>query len=251
MGNRSFTGKQRYPAFQGRLIYDTWRGQQRVRSWPRKRGPSGTPQQIQQRQWFKAANALAKKVAPSQMATAIEATRNTGLYPRDIIVRAMGAGLIDIIEPGNHLVQYRQDRIDPVAFQGAILELAAPIAIPINTVIILTWPLPVIDTASFWDVSAPTRLVVPFGVTVCEVSIRSFQAFSGNGQMIVLMYKNGASLGRSGFNANAHHGESWSSGPLSVAEGDYFEFGLYMTYSGGSAAAGGLTAFCINVLGTV
>ena len=185
------------------------------------------------------------------MAAAIHATRNTGLYPRDVIVRAMGTGLIDIIEPDGTLVQYRQDGIEPVSFQGAILELVTPIAIPASTVVIMTWPLPVIDTASFWDISAPTRITIPFGVTVVDVSIRTFEALSKTGQLIVLAYKNGASLGRAGYNAAAHHGESWSSGPLSVVEGDYFEFGVYMTYSGGSAQAGGLTAFSINVLGTV
>ena len=138
--NRSETGKQRYPAFQGRLIYDTWRGQQRVRSWPRKRGPSKTYGQQIQTAWFKAANQLAKFAAPSQQKVAIEATRNTGLYPRDVIVRAMGAGLIDVVEPDGTLVQYRQDRMDKVAFHGAILELVVNAAIPLNTVTPLTWP---------------------------------------------------------------------------------------------------------------
>lgn len=249
--NRSDTSKQRYPAFQGRLIYDTWRGQQRVRSWPRKRGPSKNYLQQIQTQWFKAANAIAKIAAPSQQKAAIEATRNTGLYPRDVIVRAMGAGLIDIVDEDGKLIQYQQDRMDPVAFQGAILELTSDQAIPVNTVTPVTFPLPVKDTASFWDITEPTRLTIPPGVALVEIGCRTLQLVTKTGQLILLLSKNGSEFARQAIGGTMWHGEVLKTGALPVVEGDYFEFKLFMGYGGGAAVAGGLTAFSINVLGTV
>ena len=250
--NRSQTGKQRYPSLQGRVIYDTYRGQQRVRSWPRPRGPSPLEQQQIQTEWFKAANLLAVKAAPSQMAVAVESTRNLGLYPRDVIIRAMGAGLIDIIEPDGSLIQYRQDRLDKVIFQGAVLELDVDQAIPANTVTTVSFPLPVIDTASFWDVTSPGRLTIPEGVTLVEVGCRTLQLTTKTGQLILLLNWNGIEFARQAIGGTMWHGEVLKTGPLPVVEGDYFQFKLFMGYTGGVAvAAGKKTGFNINVLGTI
>lgn len=70
-------------------MIDTVRGVLRVRKWPRKRG---TPKSALQRHWidwFKQANLLAKYVDPVQQARAIEMTKGSGLYPRDVILSAM------------------------------------------------------------------------------------------------------------------------------------------------------------------
>ena len=230
-------------------MVDTYRGVVRVRAWPKKRGPSKSKVVREQNAWFKAANAIAKIAAPSQLTAAIEATRNTGLYPRDLIVRAMGVGLIDIVDDAGNVITYRQDRIDPVAFQGAILELDVDAAIPINSVTPLTWPLPIKDTASFWDISEPTRLTIPAGVEQVEISARTLQLATKAGQLIILLTKNDAEFARQEHNMTAWHGATLNTGALDVVEGDYFIFNLFMTYSGGVAQAAGLTAFTINVVG--
>lgn len=65
------------------------RGVLRVRKWPRKRG---TPKSALQRwwiDWFKQANKLAKYADGASQARAIEITKNSGMYPRDILLAAM------------------------------------------------------------------------------------------------------------------------------------------------------------------
>ncbi len=79
----------RSESLSGKVMVDTVRGVLRVRKWPRKRG---TPKSASQRwwnDWFRQANLLAKYVDAATMRKAIELTANTGMYPRDIILKAM------------------------------------------------------------------------------------------------------------------------------------------------------------------
>ncbi len=79
----------RSESLSGKMMVDTVRGVLRVRKWPRKRG---TPKSARQRwwnDWFRQANLLAKYVDAATMRKAIELTANTGMYPRDIILKAM------------------------------------------------------------------------------------------------------------------------------------------------------------------
>lgn len=222
-----------------------------MRSWPRKRGPNQTPAQKAQTDWFAAAKALSNRAPGRQVSIAMKAVKGTGLYPQDLFLRAIGVGLIDIITPDGKLIQYRQGEIEPVSFQGVILPLAAPIVVPPNTATVLTWTLPLIDTGGFWSVANPTRITVPAGVTVIELVARSFEAVNHNGQMMILIVKNGITeIGRAGYNATAFHGESWSSGAMVVTPGDYFEMSLFMTYAG-NAPAGDLTQFGATILEAV
>lgn len=85
----SIPRKRRGPSLTGRLMVDTTRGVLRVRRWPKKRG---TPKSEAQRfwiDWFRQANFLAKYADPAQLTRAITLTENSGLYPRDIILKAM------------------------------------------------------------------------------------------------------------------------------------------------------------------
>jgi len=245
---RSWTGRQERPAVKDRLMIDTFRGVMRVRKWPRKRGPSKSPAVRQQNAWFKAANEIAKRAHGSQIAQSMVLARGTGLYPRDLIIRAIGVGLIDIVFPGGNISTYRQGGIDPVAFQGAIVQLAAPIAIPIGVSTVMTWTLPLKDTGGFWNVAFPTRLTIPAGVTIVGLHCRSLERVTRAGQMQILIAKNGAvEFGRAGYNATSFHGESWDSGPMVVIPGDYFEMLLNFGYSG-NAPAGDFTQMAIEIL---
>jgi len=231
--NRSQTGKQRYPAFQGRLIYDTWRGQQRVRSWPRKRGPGKTPQQRLQTQWFKAANELAKRVAPSQQKIAIEATRNTGLYPRDVIIRAMGAGLINVIEQDGTLVTYLQRWWEQMQFSGVIIRPASDVVPGVNVWHLIDWPLPDLDTQGMWSAGNPSRLTVQAGVEVLEVACCVKQTTAGNALLATRIRKNGVTdVAWSQANSSGTVGDHASTGPMVVIAGDYFEVLCFPTLAG-------------------
>lgn len=86
---RSVPRNRRMPALRNAVMVDTVRGVLRVRKWPKKRG---TPKSALQRwwiDWFRQANLLAKYADGMAMARAIEMTRQTGLYPRDVMLSAM------------------------------------------------------------------------------------------------------------------------------------------------------------------
>ncbi len=77
------------PSIRNAIMVDTVRGVLRVRKWPRKRG---TPKSALQRwwnDWFRQANLLAKYADGMAMARAIEMTKDSGLYPRDVMLQAM------------------------------------------------------------------------------------------------------------------------------------------------------------------
>lgn len=81
--------KGRQPVFGGRMMVDAVRGVLRVRKWPRKRG---TPRSALQRwwvDWFVQANLLAKYADPMSQARAIDMAKGSGMYPRDVLLKAM------------------------------------------------------------------------------------------------------------------------------------------------------------------
>jgi len=70
-------------------MIDAVRGVLRVRKWPKKRG---TPTSARQRlwiEWFRQANELAKYADPMSQVRAIEMTKASGMYPRDVLLKAM------------------------------------------------------------------------------------------------------------------------------------------------------------------
>lgn len=79
-------------------MVDTVRGVLRVRKWPKKRG---TPRSALQRwwnDWFRQANKLAKYADGMTQARAIEMTKGSGLYPRDVMLAAMRGRLYSWID---------------------------------------------------------------------------------------------------------------------------------------------------------
>lgn len=86
---RAIPRKGRRPVHAGRVMVDSVRGVLRVRKWPKKRG---TPRSAAQRwwiDWFKQANLLAKYASDMDQARAIEMTKGSGMYPRDVLLKAM------------------------------------------------------------------------------------------------------------------------------------------------------------------
>jgi len=244
---RSTTGKQRFPALRGRIIVDTWRGKPRVRSWPRKRGTPKSQVVRDQNAWFKAANELARKAAPSQMALSIEATANTGLYPRDLLIRSMGVGLLDIVEPDGRVITYRQKFWEPIMFQGAIIRPSSPITPGVNVWTTLTLPVPLIDTAAFWNVATPTRLTIPEHIEIVKVSCDIKQESTGGPLLAIRVRQNGVTdVAWSQATSSGTVGDHVSTGPIPVVQGDYFEYLTFPTRAGNFPV--GPTWFAIEVL---
>ncbi len=74
-------------------MIDTVRGVIRVRKWPKKRGTPKSPKQRFWNDWFSQANKLAKYADPMSQVRAIEMTKGTGQYPRDVLLMAMRGSL--------------------------------------------------------------------------------------------------------------------------------------------------------------
>ncbi len=71
------------------MMIDTVRGVLRVRKWPKKYGKPRSASQAYWVDWFKQANLLAKYADAMSQRRAIEMTKGSGLYPRDVLLKAM------------------------------------------------------------------------------------------------------------------------------------------------------------------
>ena len=152
----------------GAFYVVTINGKVTYRKWPRRRGPPKSRNAKLQTQWFREANQSIKRAAPSQQVKARELTANTFLYPRDLLLLACAGNLFDIeFEDGSE--KRRMDkRLLPMKFQGFILQLSANETFPNGVWTAPTWPLPILDTANFWDPTSPNEITIPEGVKVMQ-----------------------------------------------------------------------------------
>lgn len=86
---RTIPRKGRRPAYTGRVMIDAVRGVLRVRKWPKKRPGPRTAIERFWTDWFVQANRLAKYADAMSQARAIEMTKGSGMYPRDVLIKAM------------------------------------------------------------------------------------------------------------------------------------------------------------------
>ncbi len=225
--------KQRFPGFHGNYVVDTWRGQLRIKSWPRKRGRPKSAEVRVQNSWFTSANLLAKHCAASQQVQAIAMTKGTGLYPRDLLLKCMSRGIIEPITPDGRVISYYRPRIDPVAFQGFMLNLDAEVTIALGSFQTFNWPLPIRDTAAFWNVAIPDRVTIPPGVTMMQFFAAALAPLSYTGNAIVAIKgPTGTEYGWSEGEGTNNHGLMTSSGPIPVAEGEVFQAQYFSTANG-------------------
>ena len=243
--------QQRFPKLTGKVVVDTFRGTIRVRKWPRKRGPSKLAKQQRQVKWFTDANALAKRAWHEQIKLAMVMTKGTGLYPRDLLLGQMSGGIFDIhMEDGRHYLPrtfFRETKM----FQGAILQLDAPRALPANTIVTFSWPLPILDTLGFWDVATPDRLTIREGVEVVELFAGwAAVGAAGTNRNLTLIYKNGGLLRGINWQSILDPNDAVATGPLKVDPGDFFQ--AKALYGSATSALGNeRTFFSLNVLGAV
>ena len=228
MATRSDPTKQRFPAFKGKIIVDTYRGKLRTRSWPRK---TGTPKSETVRSlntWFTSANRMAKQLLPSQQVLAIALAKGTGLYPRDLLVKSIYGGMFDIATEDGRLIQHRVFQLEDVMFQGAILQLTSNQVIPGTTETQFVWPLPVLDTAGFWDITQPKRLTIPQGVEVIALT-GSWAATANVGSFnaITALRRNLVRVTRDVVTINTQGGATTARGALVVEEGDIIDLSIF------------------------
>lgn len=155
------SGKQKLPALTGRLMVDTVNGKVRVRKWPRKRGPN-VPEQVKiQNDRFRDAQKLAKLADPGLVNRLRDATKGSGLYPRDVLTKLMLAPPFDITAYDGHLITHGRREVFSIMFQGFRLALTGNQNTDGNDPFYPTWPVPVVDTAGFFNAAAPTYITIP------------------------------------------------------------------------------------------
>ena len=220
--------KQRFPNLRGIMMVDTVRGRVRVRAWPKKRGRPKSPAVRDQNRWFREACRHIPYIDASQMVLAIGAAKGTGLYPRDIIMNAMAGGFLEFEMPDGRILKYRKPFLEEVMFQGCTLQKDATQTLIAGNFVTLTWPLPLFDTAGFWNVAAPTRIPIPTNVSIISLigGFRSDNIIT-NGTVAIQILKNGVEMIRDHFTYSTWPNCGVFSGPRDVVEGDYFEMTVY------------------------
>jgi hypothetical protein len=229
MATRSGPNRRRVPALKRAIMIDTVRGKPRVRIWPRKRGKPKSPATLYMNAWFTDACHKMRYVDGRAMDYAIKATKQTGLYPRDLLMRAATRGLFKIWDPDLGQLLPRPKGLWTVMFQGTILENPPAQNLIGGATTTLTWNAPTIDTYNLWNASQPSRLTIPNGINVINVSF-SLQATGGTSfQLDNVVQKNGAAIvvGNAP-RASTPNNNNMSTGPLTVASGDFIELAAFV-----------------------
>lgn len=248
MAIRNDPTRQRFPGITDRVIVDTYRGQVRFRSWPRKRGPKATPKQRIWRDWFTDATQSIKYAHSQQVDQAINMAKGTGLYPRDILMKALASGFFDAIDEDGVFIRKRWDFWIPIMFQGVFSNLTSNLVVPASTLVQVQWPLPVLDTLSFWNAAQPTRFTIPEHVQVVQLNLALMSTATVAGTKVMYVRKNGTTLiARTAWASTSRFSQTMQTSPLVVSQGDYFEAEAYSA-SGATLQAGDAAAFSLNVL---
>lgn len=213
------------PRVEKTVVLSTWRGAIVVKKWPRKVGRAVTQAVGAQQAFFASARRLAKMVDPTQLDAAIKQTKNTGLYPNDLIMSAMMRGLYLITRNDNKVLQPFDWHLEPVTMQGCDLTRTTTFLVAGGAQTPIPWQVANLNNALMWDITLPSRITVPQGVTVIQlaggcVSIST----SGTPTYNLFIRKNG-SLQVSNIitTGTATQAGNCFTGPLVVTAGDYFE----------------------------
>jgi len=181
------------------------------------------------------------------MATAIEITRNSGLYPRDLLMRMMAGNLGSLPLADGSILTKATKRIEPVTFQGSTLALTSNLAVPASTFTPITWPVPLIDKLGMWSAGAPTRLTIPANVTIITVWGGIVASAGANQLVLHRIWKNGAEINIVANTGIALNSTFLQSAALPVVAGDYFELVNWCSRAS-NLLAGLKTYFSLDVL---
>lgn len=233
-----------------RMVVDTFRGQYRIRKWPKKRGTPTDPIQLQRIERFANANRLAKFIAGPWWVKAHKLTRGTGLYPRDLLVRSMTAGFADIVTHDGHLITQKQWLLEEAVFQGARIEKNAGQGYTASAAAVVTWQVPVIQTWPLWSAGSPNRLTIGTNINIVRLQAALRLSTVVAGYVQVSIRKNGSTLiASSNATSGAAPAQQCNTGPIYVANGDYFEV-LVQGANNNTVEAIDRTFFACEILNT-
>lgn len=231
-------------------MIDTYRGTLRVRKWPEKRGsPPPGPVQMQNA-WFRAVNDLTKRADPEQVKIAMEATRHSGLYPRDLLMRTISEGILDMVFPDGRVVAHQRRKVERMAFNGARVVLASNFALLSTQWNPVSWGVADLDPSNFWSIGNPQWLIVPGGVTVARFDAAiSIAGGSGSAVFTRIVRDDGTVFAEQSESGNIRQVQTLSTGPIPVANGDGFRLEVF-PFSAETLLANPSSYLAATVLGT-
>lgn len=248
--NRSRIDKMALPGTSGKFILDTYRGQYRMRSWPKKRGTPTDPVQLSRIQRFADANRLAKFVNGNFWALAHRVTKGSGLYPRDVLVQAMLAGQYDIALANGDLISYKEFFLEKAVFQGCTVQRTSGQVIGAGAETTITWQTPIIQTVPIWNPATPTRLVVPTGVNIVRLSASTRSVASvTTPHFIIIRNQAAALLAAQSVGYTGSVNLTVITAPIYVTPGDWFDCRVFWG-GAGTLQAVVQTNFAMEILNT-
>jgi len=231
--NRAILDRQILPGTINRVVATTYRGKFVMRAWPKPAGAATAPPLIESQRVFRECQKLIKRVTGDAMNDAITQAKGTGLYPRDVLMSAMTVGLYDIADPEGWLITNAVYYLRPKVFQGAIIRRNTNQSIAALTETPVTWNDPQLQTVPILNAGTPSRLVVPTGVTVVNITakIRSTGVINGTHQVLI---RNQAGIMQASQQetSNARVSLTCQTGPIVVSPGNWFDVRVFFGAAG-------------------
>lgn len=218
----------RPPAFSERVVFATYGGRMYARKWPRPAGPSPLPYQQETVQRFIDANKLAKISAPEQIIEAMKATKKTGLYPRDLLTKAMLTGLFDIVLPNGQIISRAPLTYEVPVFLGFRVYRSAALSLTAGVFTAISWDTAELNAIGLWNPATPTFITVPDGVTVMSFTALASTAAAGSYSLAASIGLPGGANRRARFLASLSGGRRFtlSTGPVAVSAGQQWQLHL-------------------------
>lgn len=227
------TGKAKPAAFHGRLMVDTIGGRIRMRAWPQKRGPDVPPQVRIQNERFKAAQRLAKETKGVIFNKFIDATKNTGLYPRDLFTKLCLAPPFEIEFEDGTIMRHGRPRLETVVFQGFSLNRITDYGVLSGAFREIPWQEIVLDSAGFFSAGDDTVITIPPGVAVMQFFAGySTGSLSTQARAIYIRRLTPTPRICAMHSALDTQSDAVATGPIPVVEGERYAVSLFWTANG-------------------
>lgn len=128
-----------------------------------------------------------------------------------------------------------QDIVDMYGFKGVMLTKTKNQKIEEGKYVDVEWDRAEYNISGFWDISSPTKIVIPAGVKKVRLSTNVLWTSTFDGERVIRMMKNGNYAKGLVYDKRTNAGTSGMSGTSSVVEtkeGDYFELEVYHNNTG-------------------
>jgi len=121
-------------------------------------------------EWFRYANYFAKQAEPGLIILAQALALGTGLYPRDILIKAIAGTLYEIQLPDGSIIAYRPTQVEPTMWNGIKLSRTTNLPIASSTFTFIPWQSLDLDQGLIWNPLDPNFIIIPDEVAVVEIT---------------------------------------------------------------------------------